>query len=150
VFAEIAEALRETVNKQGHKRRKLLVEVSAGELLDKLSILQIKSQLMTDPEKLRNVEVETNALLAVRQTLPESSELAALEEQLTNINEQLWEIEDAIRDCERECDFGQRFIELARSVYHTNDRRSALKRAINELLGSTIVEEKSYAEYPGT
>jgi len=79
--------------------------------------------------------------------VPASRELEELEEQLTSVNEQLWDVEDAIRGCERNGDFGLRFVELARSVYRSNDRRAALKRAINELLGSAIVEEKSYAEY---
>jgi tetratricopeptide (TPR) repeat protein len=148
VFAQIAEQLRETASKPG-RRRRLLVEVSAGELLDKLSILGLKRLHMSDPDKLRNVEIERQALLAVRQTLPASRELVELEEELTSVNEQLWDIEDAIRACERHGDFGQRFVELARSVYRSNDRRAALKRAINDLLGSAIVEEKSYEEYTG-
>jgi hypothetical protein len=74
-------------------------------------------------------------------------ELDALTAQLKQVNEALWEIEDGIRDCERERDFGPKFVELARSVYHSNDRRAALKRQINELLGSKLIEEKSYAAY---
>ncbi len=146
VFAAMTEALRETASRPARKQR-LLVEVSAGELLDKLTILRIKSQRIVDPEKLRNIRTEMEALTGVRQGLAPSRELEELEEQLAAVNEQLWDIEDAIRACERGGDFGPRFIELARSVYRTNDRRAGLKRAINELLGSAIVEEKSYAEY---
>jgi tetratricopeptide (TPR) repeat protein len=145
VFAQIAQELAEIARRRAPRR--LMVEVSAGELLDKLSILDIKSRRIADSGKLRNIEVERKALAAVRATLPASAELSTLEEQLLKVNEQLWDIEDAIRACEREGDFGPRFVELARSVYHCNDRRSGLKRAINELLGSSIVEEKSYTEY---
>jgi tetratricopeptide (TPR) repeat protein len=146
VFTEMAEALRETARKPA-RRRPLLVEVSAGELLDKLTVLRIKSKRISDPQKLKNIRVEMDALAGVRASLPPSRELTVLEEQLARVNEQLWEIEDSIRGCECEGDFGPRFVELARSVYRTNDRRAALKRAINELLGSVIVEEKSYADY---
>jgi hypothetical protein len=79
--------------------------------------------------------------------VPPSADLTDLTAQLKAINEELWKIEDDIRDCERARDYGQRFIELARAVYHTNDRRAAVKRRINELLDSAIIEEKSYAAY---
>jgi hypothetical protein len=144
----MAEALRETASRPA-RRQRLFVEVSAGELLDKLTILRIKAQRINDPEKLRNIHAEMDALAGVRESLPSSSQRAELEEQLAAVNEQLWDIEDAIRQCEREGDFGPRFVELARSVYRTNDRRAALKRAINDRLGSAIIEEKSYVEYGG-
>ena len=126
----------------------ILVEVAPGELIDKITILQIKCERMADAAKLRNVRVELEVLEAARDGATASSpELSALTAQLKQVNEALWEIEDAIRDCEREQDFGPKFVELARSVYHSNDRRAALKRQVNELLGSKLIEEKSYAAY---
>jgi hypothetical protein len=128
--------------------RPLLIEVPAGELIDKITILEIKARRIADPEKLRHVGAELAALAAVRDTgLPASAELAALAAQLTAVNEALWQVEDDLRDCERRQDFGPRFVELARSVYRHNDRRAALKRAVNDLLGSRLVEEKSYTPY---
>jgi hypothetical protein len=129
------------------RSRPLLVEVAPGELLDKLTILEIKSERIADPHKRENVRTELAALVAARETLEPSPRLAELVAQLKAVNEALWDIEDAIRLCERDGDFGPRFIELARSVYHTNDRRAALKRAINELLSSSLIEEKSYTDY---
>ncbi len=126
----------------------ILVEVAPGELIDKITILQIKAERMADADKLKNVRVELDVLQAARDdAMAATDELAALTAQLKQVNEALWEIEDAIRDCEREQDFGPKFIELARSVYHSNDRRATLKRQINELLGSKLIEEKSYAAY---
>jgi hypothetical protein len=128
--------------------RPLLIEVPAGELIDKITILEIKARRIADPEKLRHIRAELAALAAVRDaTLPASPELAALAAQLTAVNEALWQVEDDLRDCERRQDFGPRFVELARSVYRHNDRRAALKRAVNDLLGSRLVEEKSYTPY---
>ncbi len=124
------------------------VDIAPGELIDKITILQIKLERMTDTAKLENVRVELETLAEARDsTLTSSAELVDLTNQLKSINEQLWEIEDDIRDCEREKDFGDKFIELARAVYKTNDKRAALKRDINVLLGSKLVEEKSYADY---
>jgi hypothetical protein len=126
----------------------VLVEISPGELLDKITILEIKAERIADAEKRKNVCVELEILEeARRKALPDLPDLTRLAAQLKEANEALWEIEDAIRDCERQADFGPKFIDLARSVYRTNDRRAALKRQINELLGSQILEEKSYAEY---
>ena len=156
VFRRIADALRERVASEpaGSSRRDrssghttVTVEVSPGELLDKITILEIKSQRISDAAKLRNVAVELRALEAARRALPESPALAALAAELKAVNEALWRIEDDIRRCDRDGDFGPRFVELARSVYRTNDRRAALKRRVNELLGARIVEEKSYADY---
>jgi tetratricopeptide (TPR) repeat protein len=145
VFARLAAALQEAA---AHRRpaRPLLVEVAAGDLLDRLTILEIKRDRIRDPAKLRHVRAELEALAEPRRTLGESPELAALQAQLREINEQLWEVEDELRLCEQRQDFGPHFIELARSVYRTNDRRAALKRAVNELLHSPLVEEKSYAD----
>ena len=124
------------------------VPISPGELLDKISILEIKSERIDDPQKRINVEREFDLLTGLwHAEAAETGEITRLRTELKTLNEKLWAIEDAIRDCERNGDFGERFVELARSVYRTNDQRAALKRRINEALGSTILEEKSYAEY---
>lgn len=122
--------------------------ISAGELLDKITILKIKSEKLTDADKLKNVQTELKALNAVAANAFEfDAPLNALVDQLQDINGQLWGIEDDIRDCERAGDFGPEFIRLARAVYVTNDVRAKLKKDINLLLGSALVEEKSYQEY---
>ena len=121
--------------------------VSWGELIDKITILEIKSERIDDAAKRRNVQTELTLLDARRATAPASTEVDRLTAELKAVNTELWVIEDDIRDCERAQDFGPRFIELARAVYHTNDKRAALKRALNEALGSAIVEEKSYKPY---
>lgn len=126
----------------------LLVPVSWGELLDKITILDIKLERIADPAKLANIGRERAALQAVVDAagaLPD--ERLELIDQLRRVNAALWDIEDEIRDCERQRDFGSRFIELARAVYHTNDQRAAFKRDLNDLLGSELVEEKSYQPY---
>ena len=126
----------------------ILVEIAPGELLDKITILEIKRERLAQPDKRRNVEAELATLEAARaRALPASEALGRLTAELKAVNEALWQIEDAIRLCERAGDFGPRFIELARSVYHQNDRRAALKRQINELLGSRLIEEKAYVDY---
>lgn len=126
----------------------LLTPVSPGELLDKLTILEIKSERIDDPDKLTNVRHERDLLEGVWNDSGLSNDrVLQLKGQLRTINEALWDIEDEIRDCERDGDFGERFVELARSVYRTNDQRSEVKKAINLELGSAIVEEKSYADY---
>ena len=126
----------------------ILVEIAPGELLDKITILQIKTERMTDPAKVKNVQVELAILAKTRQeSMAASAELTKLEGQLKAVNERLWDIEDEIRVCEGKQDFGPRFIALARAVYHENDHRAALKKSINQLLQSRIVEEKSYAPY---
>ena len=123
----------------------LLVPISVGELLDKISILEIKAAAIGDPAKQANVRRELAALEAVRtREVAAFPELPALYAELKSVNQALWRIEDEIRDCERGGEFGQRFIELARDVYRINDRRAVLKRRINELTGSDLVEEKSY------
>jgi hypothetical protein len=124
------------------------VNISPGELLDKITILQIKSERIEDVAKLRNVHFELAALERCRsQWMSQSEQLAALEAALKAVNLQLWDVEDQIRECERRQDFGPKFVSLARSVYIQNDRRSELKRSINLLLGSQLIEEKSYATY---
>jgi len=127
--------------------RDLSVPISPGELLDKISILEIKIDRIADRTKQENVRRELALLAEVRSSLNQSVELASLSADLKSVNERLWDIEDAIRECERRQEFGPEFIELARSVYRQNDRRAALKRQINELLGSRLIEEKAYAAY---
>jgi hypothetical protein len=123
----------------------MLVPVAIGELIDKIIILEIKAERITQPAKLRNIHRELSQLLALWKQCGEAgSMLDAVATELKKVNETLWTIEDDIRECESRQDFGVRFIELARAVYHNNDRRAALKRKINELSGSTIIEEKSY------
>lgn len=124
------------------------IDVSPGELIDKITILQLKSERLTDAEKQRLVQYELG-LLKTRhaEAISASDELTNLTKALRDVNAVLWDIEDQIRDCERAQDFGDRFVSLARAVYHTNDRRAALKRQINELLGSAINEVKAYAPY---
>jgi hypothetical protein len=124
------------------------VPISVGELVDKVTILEIKSEQIPDAGKQANIRREFDALERVlKPLLTATPALADLKAELRSINETLWRIEDDIRDCERRRDFGDRFIELARSVYQTNDRRAATKRRIDELTGSDLVEEKSYASY---
>lgn len=126
----------------------ILVPISPGELVDKITILQIKSERIQDSAKLRNVQHE---LTVLRQTWQESdfagTDIDAQTQELKSINEALWEIEDKIRLKEGARAFDDEFIELARSVYITNDRRSHVKREINDMLGSKLVEEKSYQDY---
>ncbi len=123
--------------------------VSIGELFDKITILQIKSERMSDESRLANVRYELALLeeVAASHIPADRSELDKTVGELRRVNEMLWDIEDEIRLCEKDKSFGSRFIELARAVYHTNDNRAALKRDINTMLGSAIVEEKSYAPY---
>ena len=124
------------------------VPVAPGELLDKITILKLKAVRIDDPEKRANVTRELALLEEIRAAqVPVTAEVARLEAELHEVNDALWLIEDEIRDHELRSDFGPRFVELARSVYRTNDRRAELKRAINIALGSAIVEEKSYAKY---
>ncbi|OJX68109.1 DUF6165 family protein [Magnetospirillum sp. 64-120] len=126
----------------------VLVPVSWGEIIDKITILEIKAERLSDAAKLANVTKELNELVAVREReFPAHVPLAALSAELKAINEKLWVIEDDIRECERAKDFGAKFVELARAVYFTNDERAAVKRKVNDLLGSALVEEKSYAPY---
>lgn len=126
----------------------LMIPVSWGELLDKITILQIKAERIENPEKRDNVKRELEALEAVRarrwQADPVLEQLVA---ELRQVNEQLWDIEDEIRRCERDRCYDERFVELARSVYLTNDRRADLKYRLNQLLDSELVEEKSYQGY---
>jgi uncharacterized protein DUF6165 len=126
----------------------ILTPISPGELLDKLTILQIKSEMITDADKLANVNNERAALQSVVDAhIPRTDAMHALTSALLEVNKQLWVIEDNIRDCERAGDFGDEFIRLARAVYITNDKRADLKKQVNLTMGSTLIEEKSYADY---
>jgi tetratricopeptide (TPR) repeat protein len=154
VFQQMQQALREPLFVRGGASQPdassgpLTIEVAPGELIDKISILEIKSERITDPGKLLHVREELAALAAARdKVMTPSTALTKMAGELKEVNESLWQVEDKIRDCERRQDFGAGFTELARLVYRHNDRRAALKRRINELLGSRIVEEKSYPGY---
>ncbi len=124
------------------------VEISPGELLDKITILRIKCERIDDPSKLRNVSKELSILTACRdQAIPDSHEITRLSRDLKSVNEALWDVENQIREREKSEDFGSAFIALARSIYRMNDKRADLKRRINKSLGSPIIEEKSYEAY---
>ncbi|NIP17310.1 MAG: hypothetical protein GWM87_03485 [Xanthomonadales bacterium] len=124
------------------------VPISPGELLDKITILEIKSERMTDAEKLANVRRELALLNETwSATVRMDETVKRIHNELKTINEALWEIEDDIRDKERVKEFDERFVELARSVYFTNDKRADAKKELNIYLGSEIVEEKSYQDY---
>ena len=121
------------------------VPISWGELVDKITILEIKSERIDDSKKLANVTREL--WLLNRKLSPVAPQVLRLKLRLKEVNSRLWDIEDEIRDCEREQNFGPRFIELARAVYVTNDQRADVKREINFALSSELVEEKSYRPY---
>jgi prefoldin subunit 5 len=124
------------------------VPVSPGEVLDKITILEIKSERIDDSKKVANVRRELELLDATwRQSVEQDETVNRIHAELKTINEALWEIEDDIRDKERAREFDERFIELARSVYVTNDQRANAKKELNIYLGSEIVEEKSYQDY---
>lgn len=127
------------------------LEVSNGEIIDKFTILEIKLSQIKDLKKQTNIQHEYEMLKPIISSIYETSnakdQLKNLENQLLEINKKLWKIEDDIRECERAKDFGQTFISLARAVYFTNDERSTIKKEINILTGSDLVEEKSYEDY---
>jgi hypothetical protein len=116
-----------------------------GELIDKITILEIKVERFTDPAKTKNARTEL-ALLTERRDreIPSTNALHAMAAELKGVNERIWELEDAVRDCERRSDFGPGFVRIARQIYKTNDQRAAVKRRINLEFDSAIVEEKSY------
>lgn len=145
VFAEMATRLAEAARARAGGRL-LAIPGAAGELIDKITILQIKARRVQDADKLRNVRREL-ALLEdnLREAALDHPELDAKKTELATVNELLWDVEDEIRLCEANADFGEGFIALARAVYVTNDRRAAIKRDINRLFDSAIVEEKCYA-----
>jgi len=125
------------------------VEVSNGELLDKLSILELKLKNIKDNKKLINIKNEHGGLSPLCNNLFDNygNELRSLYANISEINAELWKIEDDIRECERNKDFGDEFVRLARAVYFTNDKRSDVKKSINLLTESGFVEEKSYEDY---
>ena len=126
----------------------ILIPASAGELIDKITILEIKLKNIVDPVKNRNVSIELEALSkCFEENIIQSNEIEELKTNLKQVNSALWNIEDDIRQCEQAGEFGEQFLDLARSVYRQNDKRAALKKEINILLGSSIIEEKSYADY---
>lgn len=124
--------------------------ISLGELIDKITILEIKAAHIGDENKLKNVTNELNVLNQKVDSLLDATahiKLQPLKDSLKAINQELWIIEDDIRDCERDKDFGEKFIQLARAVYFTNDKRAAVKKDINLAFGSELIEEKSYKSY---
>ena len=124
------------------------IQISPGELIDKFTILDIKLNRIKEKEKTQNIRKEHKILKRqIEKNLSKSKRLSALISKLKTINKTLWDIEDQIRVCERKQDFEKKFIKLARSVYQKNDLRSSYKREINKLLGSEIIEEKSYESY---
>jgi hypothetical protein len=123
------------------------VPISVGELMDKITILEIKSERIKNLRQLKNIAHELDALRAVRLGDLDRAMLDKLSGELKRVNAELWDVEDAIRDCEARGDFGASFIELARAVYRLNDERSRLKKAINLASGSRIIEEKSYRSF---
>ena len=125
-----------------------LIPISWGELFDKITILQIKIENLQENNALKNVKTEYDQLYKIyNSNFLEDEKAKLLMVSLTQINKKLWDIEDKIRDKERIKKFDEEFIELARNVYFTNDKRSKIKRDINETFGSTIIEEKSYSKY---
>ena len=125
-----------------------LLPVSWGEVFDKLTILHIKAEKLTDSDKLANVERERIEIEKVIDDVARfPADLLDLIQQLKTVNSELWDVEDGKRDCERRQNFDDSFVQLARNVYFGNDKRAAIKRSINDLLGSAIVEEKSYQSY---
>ena len=127
---------------------KIYAEISVGELLDKISILEIKQKNLKDNEKIKIVNKELESLnMILKNDVTMTEEIQSLYQDLKKINSMLWDIEDGKRDCERNKDFGDKFIELARSVYIENDNRAKIKNKINQLSGSNISEVKSYDKY---
>jgi len=148
VFQAVANAIKEK-QKNPEKRADIVcAEISVGELIDKITILQLKNKYIKNEKKLKNVRKELEILCKTRdEKVPSSPQLDSLTQQLYDVNQQLWDIEDDCRDKERNKEFDDEFIQVTRSVYITNDKRCALKREINNLLGSNLIEEKSYAAY---
>lgn len=123
------------------------VPVSVGELIDKITILELKQELIKDFNKLQNINREISLLQEIRQTLDLPPAVAMFELMLKDTNRELWNIEDGKRACEAQSDFGEKFIGLSRALYVNNDLRGRIKRQINDLVGSEIVEEKMYTNY---
>ena len=129
-------------------KENILIPISPGELLDKITILEIKSERIESADKKSHVDIELKLLNQVwQESVSEDARLVSMREELKSINESLWVIEDDIREEERNKRFGDQFVELARSVYVTNDQRADVKKRVNLHLNSEIVEEKSYQDY---
>ena len=127
------------------KLNKILAEISAGELIDKITILEIKKEKIKNKDKLIEIEKELLSLDdTMKKFIPDNSQISKFKNNLKDINLQLWDIEDGKRSAEKNNDFGEKFIELARKVYKFNDERAKIKLAINNALGSNIKEVKSY------
>jgi hypothetical protein len=128
-----------------NKLDKILAEISAGELIDKITILEIKKIKINDENKLKDVEKELTSLNETfKKFIPDPSQIKPLIDKLKSINLKLWDIENGKREAEKNKDFGEKFIDLARSVYKSNDERAKIKLEINNLLGSNIKEVKSH------
>lgn len=125
------------------------IEVSNGEILDKITILVIKSKMITDPVKLKNINNELDELKSFLDVVGYESNVTVnfLVKELQSVNEKLWVIEDKLRDKEKLKEFDDEFIQLARDVYFTNDERARIKKNLNEVTNSKLVEEKSYQKY---
>ena len=130
-----------------NKSKKILSEISAGELLDKISILEIKLDKVKDKENLKEINKEYKILKKAQSNIEMNDKTQHLFNELKNVNQNLWDIEDKLRICEKNKDFGENFIKLARGVYFNNDNRAKIKSDINKLLGSDIKEIKQYVEY---
>jgi len=140
--------LTKVLDSRTMKGQAVLTEISVGELVDKITILQIKSERIKDSGKLKNIRRELEILTCLKlEILKPFPELEGTEAELKKINEEIWDLEDQVRDHEHREDFGATFVSVARSIYKTNDRRADLKRRINDFAGSSIIEEKSYACY---
>ena len=127
------------------KLSKILAEISAGELIDKITILEIKKEKITNRDKLIEIEKELLSLNdTMKKFIPDNSQISKFKNNLKDINLKLWDIEDGKRSAEKNNDFGEKFVELARKVYKFNDERAKIKLAINNALGSNIKEVKSY------
>ena len=128
---------------------KILAEISVGELFDKITILNIKSKKVNDPNKLKNIKIELEALIEQSNNLKivNKESFNKFVEKLQIINEELWDIENVKRECEANKDFGEKFIKISRDVHFKNDIRASIKKEINLLSGSKIKEEKEYSKY---
>lgn len=127
----------------------IVIPVSIGELIDKITILEIKNENITDEDKLTNVRSELDSLRKVMKNLVmgEAWDASALQDRLKAVNKDIWDAEDVIRDLDRRGEFGREFVQIARSIYRLNDARADTKRKINILSGSNIIEEKGYSPY---
>ena len=127
------------------KMDKILAEISAGELIDKITILEIKKDKISDQEKLADVEKELSSLnQTMKKFIPDEKKIINFKKELKDVNAKLWDVENGKRAAEKKQDFGEKFISLARSVYKLNDKRASLKLSINKTLGSNIKEVKSH------